>query len=197
MADSVRFSETLAGRLGDPRLPLEEAGRVGADTRFLLTVVSPDIAALVADPNHRSPAWGCLLAEWLSPSPLTVSDGRLDFFVDGAPDRRVVFMRYRLDLRATDGARFVLLGQKELRRRRWFPTFPVDATTLRCALHRDDDAGELVAHGVLVQGPVGVLAQGATFRGSGRWYGLRALIGFFRYYLGTLAGVYLRPRIRP
>jgi cholesterol oxidase len=192
VADTVRFSETLAGRLGRPDLPLEDAARQGDDTRFLLTVVTPDIAEMVADPHHRSPAWGCLLAPWLSPAPLGVTDGRLDLFVDGTPDRRVVHMLYRLDLRAVDGQRYVLLGKKELRRRRWFPTLAVDATTLRCTLHAGGDDGPLRAHGLLRQGLVSVLAQGATFRGSGRWGGVAAIVAFFRYYLGTIAGVYLR-----
>jgi cholesterol oxidase len=193
MADTVRFTETLAGRLGSPELPLEEAARRGEDTRFVLTVVSPDVARLAADPDHRSPAWGCLLAEWLSPDPLSVTDGRLDLFVDTSGDRRVVEMRYRLALRATDGSTWVLFGLKELRRRWWFLTLPWDATTLRCRLHADGDDGPLRAHGVLRQGVVGVLAQGATFRASS----VRGWIGFFRYYLGTILGVYGRPALPP
>lgn len=195
--ETIRFSETLAGRLGPPELPRDEAGRTGQDTRFLLTIVTPDVAALVADPNHRSPAFGCLLAPWLSPAPLAVTRGWLDLFVDATPDRRHVTMRYRLDLTRDDGARFVLHGEKALRRRRWYPTFPVDATTLFVTLHAEDDAGPVVAHGVLRQGLVSVLAQGATFRGTGGWLGLRPVVAFFRYYLGTLAGVYLRPRLEP
>jgi cholesterol oxidase len=190
--NAIRFSETLAGRLGDPAQALEDAAKTGGDTRFLLTVVTPDVARLVADPDHRSPAWGCLLAPWLSPDPLAVVDGRLDLFVSAIPDRRVVQMRYRLDLRDTAGARFVLHGTKELRRRRWYPTAATDATTLRCTLHEGGDDGPLRAHGILRQGLVGVLAQGATLRASGAWWGLAALAGFFRYYLGTMAGVYLR-----
>ncbi len=151
----------------------------------------------MADPDHRSPAWGCVLAPWLSPEPLGVVRGHLDLFVDGTPDRRVVLMRYRLDLRTTGDERFVLLGTKELRRRGWFPTVATDATTLRCTLHEGDERGPLRAHGVLRQGIVSVLAQGATFRGSGEWLGLKAILGFFRYYLGALAGVYLRSRPPP
>jgi len=184
----VRFSETLAGRLGPPALPLHDAARTGGDTRFLLTVVTPDIARLVADPNHRSPAWGCLLAPWLSPDPLGVVEGHLDLFVDGTADRRVVYMRYRLDLRTTSGEAWVLHGTKELRRRHWFPTLAVDATTLRCTLREGGDAGPIRAHGVLRQGIVGVFAQGATFRGTS----LRAIVSFLRYYIATVVGVYLR-----
>lgn len=174
MADTVRFSETLAGRLA------------GQDVRFLLTVVTPDIAALVVDPDHRSPAWGCVLADWLSPAPLSVVDGRLDLFVDVSGDRRVVEMRYRLVLRAVDGRGYTLLGTKTLRRRWWIWTFPWDATTLATRLV--DEQGALVAEGVLRQGIVGVLAQGATFRASS----VRAWAGFMRYYIATVLGVYLR-----
>lgn len=174
MADTVRFSETLAGALG------------GRDTRFLLTVVTPDIAAMVADPDHRSPAWGCVLADWLSPAPLTVTDGRLDLFVDVSGDRRVVEMRYRLELRAVDQHQYVLLGTKTLRRRWWIWTFPWDATTLATRL--EDAQGTTIAEGVLRQGIIGVLAQGATFRATS----IGAYIAFMRYYVGTVIGVYLR-----
>lgn len=180
MPDRVRFSETLAGRLN------------GHDTRFLLTVVTPDIAAMVADPQHRNRAWGCVLAEWLSPEPLSVTDGTLDLFVSVTPDRRHVRMSYRLALRTMDGRDYTLLGHKEIRRRRWFPTFAVDGTTLFTTLHEGGDDGPLVAEGVLRQGVIGVLAQLATFRGSGRWGGLRAIWDFMRYYNGTVAGVYFR-----
>lgn len=192
MPHSVRFSETLAGRLGSPSLSLADATRQGDDTRFLLTVVSPPIPRLVQDPDHRSPAWGCLLADWLSPEPLAVDDGRLDLFVDTSGDRRIVEMRYRLVLAAVDGARYVLIGTKELRRKLWFLTFPWDATTLTCQLHRGDDQGPLLAHGTLRQGIIGVLAQGATFRATsvGAW------LGFFRYYLGTVLGVYFRRPVK-
>jgi hypothetical protein len=175
--DSVRFSETLAGELS------------GHDTRFLLTVVTPDIATLVADPRHRSPAWGCLIAPWLAPEPIGVVDGRLDLFVD-TPDRRAVWMDYRLDLRTPDGGRFVLLGRKELRKRWSFATFPWDSTTLRCELREGSDDGPVRATGVLREGLVGLIGQAATLRASGRWYGLAALLGFFRYYLGTVWRVY-------
>lgn len=174
MADTVRFSETLAGTLA------------GQDTRFLLTVVTPDIATLVADPDHRSPAWGCVLADWLSPAPLTVTDGRLDLFVDVSGDRRVVEMRYRLALRAVDQRQYVLLGTKTLRRRWWIWTFPWDATTLATRL--EDAQGATIAEGVLRQGIVGVLAQGATFRATS----IGAYLAFMRYYVGTVIGVYLR-----
>ena len=45
-----------------------------------------------------------------------------------------------------------------------------------------------MAEGVLRQGIIGVLAQGATFRASS----VRAYVSFLRYYLGTVVGVYLR-----
>lgn len=182
--DAVRFTETLAGRLGDPALPVDEAARRGQDSRFVLVVVSPDVARLVADPDHRSPAFGCLLAPWLSEEPLRVERGQLDLFVDLPGARPAVEMRYRLELVHADGRHLVLTGIKSLRRRFWLWTFPWDATTLRCELREGE---RLLAHGWLRQGLVGVLAQGATFRATS----LRALLGFFRYYLGTVLRVYL------
>jgi hypothetical protein len=102
-------------------------------------------------------------------------------------------MRYRLDLVAPDGARFVLRGIKEVVRRRWFPTATTDTTTLFV----DIFAGERMEgtprlRGVFWMGPGGVLAQGLSFRGRPV-----AIVRYLAYYVARCTRVYLGGRRDP
>jgi len=207
LPDHVRFTETMHGWLA-PRadLPHEAAERLGreaenpSDTRglFVLTVVCPDVDALVVDPNHRSPAFGLVLLPALSPRPLRVAAGHLDLFVDTEFGARVLHMRYGLQLTAEDGARYFLRGIKEIVRRRWWPTVAIDTTTLFTDVFAGDSPdGAPLLRGILRMGPGGVTAQGLSFRGEGGWLGLRGIYRYLRYYVRRVAHVYLGARTAP
>ncbi len=196
MAAEVRFTETMCGWLSAlPHASHEEAataGRArGEGARFTLHVVTPSVAQMVADPDHRNPAFGVVECAALHEAPLAVLRGHLDLFADAAPG--VLHMRYRLDLVAPDGARFVLRGIKEIVRRRWFPTATFDTTTLFVDVFDGDElAGEPRLRGIFWMGPGGVLAQGLSFRGQ-----LGAIVRYLRYYVARCAGVYLGARRAP
>lgn len=198
MPDVVRFSETLRGHVS-PQVdgPHEVAwarGRAdGTEVLFMLTVVTPDVDAMVADPLHRSPVFGCVLAPALHPRPLRVEEGHLDLFVDADPEGRVLHMRYGLALRDEDGRAWFLRGFKEVCRRRWWPTFAWDGTTLYVDVHEGRD-GPPRWRGVLREGVVGVLAQGLSFRGDGGWLGLRGIVRYLGYYMARVTRVMLGPR---
>jgi cholesterol oxidase len=207
MPDHVRFTETMHGWLSRRAdLSHEDAERAGHDiakteaTRglFVLTVLCPDVDALVVDPNHRSPAFGLVLLPALSPRPLRVSAGHLDLFVDTELGARVLHMRYGLQLTAEDGARYFLRGIKEIVRRRWWPTVAIDTTTLFTDVFAGDTAdGAPLLRGILRMGPGGVTAQGLSFRGEGGWLGLRGIYRYMRYYVRRVAHVYLGARTAP
>ncbi|MES2638503.1 MAG: hypothetical protein V4850_03450 [Myxococcota bacterium] len=201
--DHVRFTETMHGWLS-PSVAAshEDAARAGRAERtrglFVLTVVTPDVDALVADPTHRSPAFGCVLLPALHPRPLQVTHGHLDLFVDTEVGSRVLHMRYGLRLEAEGGARYYLRGIKEIVRRRWWPTVAIDTTTLFTDVYAGDNAdGTPILRGVLVMGPGGVLAQGLSFRGEGGWLGLRGIVRYLTYYVARVAQVYSGPRTAP
>ncbi len=202
--DCVRFSETMRGWLSPQvRCSHEEAERAGraagASGLFMLAIVTPDVDAMVADPHHRNRAFGCVFLPTLHAMPMTVERGHLDLFVDaapaGAPPSRVLHMGYGLWLRDESGGRWYLRGIKEVVRRRWWPTVPADTVTLFTDVFAGDaPVGVPVLRGILREGVVGVLGQALSFRGEGRWFGLRGLFGFVRYYVRRAAGVYAGAR---
>jgi hypothetical protein len=194
VSDLVRFTETMRGSLS-PRTDVRHEDAACADASgeaiVVLTVVTPDVDAMVADPNHRNRAWGVVLLPALHPLPLSVEYGHFDLFVDAAPG--VLHMRYALGLRAEDGQLYHLRGIKEALRRRWWPTFLTDTTTLFTDVFRGEGPeGVPVLRGVLRMGPVGVTMQGLSFRG-----GLFAIARFMRFYVGALVRTYLRGRRAP
>ncbi|MBM4282924.1 MAG: hypothetical protein FJ137_19950 [Deltaproteobacteria bacterium] len=209
MAGLVRFSETMRGFVDDARVdePHERHAargrrRPGHELIFMLTVVTEDVDALIADPRHRSPVFGCVLAPVLSPRPLRVEQGSLDLFADvGAPadpagPGRILHMRYVLPLVDDhDGCRFLLRGIKEVVRRRPWPTTPVDTTTLFVDVWRAEEPGRPLLRGVLVEGLVGVVAQALSFRGDrhGLW---RYLTSYVRAVWRVASGPQRAP-LRP
>ena len=201
MADLVRFTECMSGCVSDAQGTHEEAarrGRASARACFVLTVVTPDVDAMVADPEHRSPAYGYAHLPTLHARPMRVTDGHLDLFVDAAPDARVLHMRYGLTLRDEDGRSWFLRGRKEVVRRRWWPTMAIDTTTLFVDVWEGTEpAGEARQRGIFTMGPGGVAAQGLSFRGEGGWGGLRGIVRYLAYYVRRVLGVYAGPRTTP
>lgn len=199
MAGLVRFSETLRGYVDDAVVDVLHEEHAASGRRrsrtgpsrevvFMLTVVTADVDAMVSDPRHRSPVFGCVLAPVLSPRPLRVERGTLDLFADvGAGDDGVgpgqlLHMRYVLPLvDDVDGRRFVMRGIKEVTRRRAWPTVASDTTTLFVDVwaqgRDDDDSRPPLLRGVLHEGVVGVVQQAFSFRGDA--FGLVRFVAFY------------------
>jgi hypothetical protein len=205
MPDAVRFTECMSGWLAAvdaSRDASREAyaqsvarGRAsGGEGSFVLTVVTPDVDAMIADEQHRSPAYGCVFLP-VHARPLRVEEGSLDLFVDVLVDGSALVMRYALRLRDEDGGRWYLAGCKDVLRRAWWPTVATDTTTLFVDVWRGEaPIGEPQLRGLFTMGPGGVLAQGLTFRGTGAWFGLRGIVRYLAYYVRRVARVYTGPR---
>ncbi|MBM4368086.1 MAG: hypothetical protein FJ102_17880 [Deltaproteobacteria bacterium] len=199
MADLVRFTECMSGRLS-PRVTEAHrlAERGGDPGYFVLTVVTPDVDAMVANARHRNRAYGCVVLPALHPLPLAVEHGFFDLFVEAPGADRAYHMHYQLRLRDDEGRRYFLRGLKEVSRRRWVPTMPMDTTTLFTDVFAgDDDTGEPLLRGVLRMGPLAVTMQGLSFRGEGAWLGLRGIARFMGYYMARVWQAYTAPRRVP
>lgn len=195
MAGQVRFTETMQGWLSpevgaDHEAAAAAGRRGGSPGAFTLSVLTLDVDAMVADPDHRSPAFGLVECPALDTFPLAVHAGALDLFADAAPG--VVHMRYHLELGGRDGQRYTLRGIKEVVRRRWWPTALTDTTTLFVDVWRGEAAGPPALRGVFTMGPVAVAAQGLSFRG-----GPLAIVRYLAYYVRRCVQVYLGPRTAP
>ncbi|MDP2344041.1 MAG: hypothetical protein Q8O67_23995 [Deltaproteobacteria bacterium] len=194
----MRFSETLRGFVAPLHgLELSHEGHAGrpdhGELIFMLTVVCVDVDALVADPLHRLPVFGCVLAPLLSPRVLRVDVGSLDLFVDGDAAGHVLHMRYRLELvDDDDGHRWSLRGIKEVVRSGLLPTPTRNTTTLFVDVWEGASPGAPAWRGVLHEGVVGVVAQGLSFRGD-----VGGVLRFLRFYVRRVAGIVFGPRTLP
>ncbi len=192
----TRFTEEMRGHFapytGQSFEAADVAGRGELRPGYFVLTVVTDVQAMIADPNRRSPAFGCLLLPELSPDPIRVTEGWLDLFVDAGPRR--VEMRYGLRLRTAAGEPYYLRGTKVIAHRRWFPTVLVDTTTLFVDVHRGDGpTGDPLLRGILRMGPLAVTAQGLSFRGEGGLFGIAAIARFMAYYVRRVWWVYTGP----
>ena len=136
---------------------------------------------------------GTVTAAALDPDPLTVTDGSFRLFHADADEVDTDHMEYRLPLRTTGGRSLLFVGRKTLRHgfvtRVWNAT-----TTLSVDIHEGtDDAGPVIATGVLEIGPVDLTRQLRTMDVIGTddaHQRLQALATFGRVFAGDLAEHY-------
>ena len=111
-------------------------------------------------------------------------------------------MLYRVFFRDRAGHRLTLTGEKLVPNRAgfhpWWDTTTLFTRVLRGRIEPDDDGdAEVAAAGVIRMTLPGFLRQLSTFRVSGPGRvravaGLRLIVRFQRFFVGTLARVYLR-----
>lgn len=169
---SARFTEQMKG-FHTPGAPAFDAGywtgrrdwnRLG----FQLTIGADDVAAALADPDHRMAATGWVQCAALTAADLPVTAGEFQLFsAGGSPDRHL--MRYRLPVDAPSGP-MTVLGHKEVGNDRGFDLWP-DTTTLYTRVvhgHLDFDAPRAAefSRGILRLNAAMFSRQMLTFRGT-------------------------------
>lgn len=112
----MRFTEQMAGWY-TPSCPAYDAGfhtgrRDGRGLRFHLTIDTPDVRRLVADPQHRMSAHGWVEAKELGPVKMPVHDATFDVFAPGSGPGRLL-MRYELPFESARGP-MTLCGVKQV-----------------------------------------------------------------------------------
>ncbi|MCB0928299.1 MAG: hypothetical protein KDB70_10335 [Mycobacterium sp.] len=111
----VDFTEEMRGFYA-PGAPGYDTGEIlgraeGIRLGFRLTIGTDDVAAMIADHNHRMRAVGTITCKEFGPAALS-TDGEFELF---APAQRGRYsMRYRLPFRAWDGQPMTLLGYKDV-----------------------------------------------------------------------------------
>ncbi len=102
----LRFTETMVGTY----TPAD--GSAPSPMSFTLTVMSDDLDAMLASPQHEARMAGTLTCPALSAQPLTIADGRFNLFVtdEDNVDRRN--MNYHMTLESAEGKRYAFFGQK-------------------------------------------------------------------------------------
>ena len=197
---NIRFTERMRGFYG-AGAPAYDTGEIigrrdGWRLGFELTIATPDLRGVLADPNHTMTATGSVLCKEFSPVEMPVTAGIFEIFVP--MERRLALMRYQLPFTTPDGTAMTLLGYKALADDVG-PDVWTDTTTLFVRLHRGHDGwveeGDISTEhcrGILRLTAPMFARQLATFRGTpeglarfGVFFGqglLRAYRGPFRRY---------------
>ena len=201
----IEFSERMSGWFsaegGDD---FEAAAQRGRETdssfSFTLTIASPDVDRMLADPDHTAAMAGTVIAPALSAQPLAVSDGQFNLFVQDPQHPGSRLMRYRMRLSSEEGRELYFEGYKLMERGQWTRLWP-QTTTLYITLHEGVDAtAPVLGRGVLTIAPADFARQLTTMRSPGATttgQRLDALARFGLEFAGTLFHVYGGVEINP
>lgn len=194
----LRFSETMHGHYGPaPGGAYEEGAEAGREAgwsfRFILTVATPDLEAMLTDPEHAATLVGTVLAPALHPRPLAVSGGRFNLFTRDPAEPDTRRMRYRFAMVAEDGRRYFLDGHKLIHDDDGFDSWR-DCTTLYITVHEGEDSGgRELGRGMLSLNPVEVMQLARTIQvldAPSAAERLRGLLRFGELFVGELFEIY-------
>jgi cholesterol oxidase len=148
---TLQFSERMTGFLtpstAEFAAAADEARGRGHTATAVYGIMSPDLDAMIADPDRTARLTGTLHIPALSPDPMTIFDGMFNLFVnvEGKTHKR---MRYRMKLEAVDGKQYYFDGYKEVRDDRGIDVYS-DTTELYATVHENDKDGPVVAKGIM------------------------------------------------
>lgn len=191
---ALTFAERMSG-------VLQEGGGRRSPFSITMAVSIDDVDRFVADDHHTARLLGSVDAPGLSPDRMTVSDGALELLVDdraapGEPRRSVPGARrmtYRMTLTTTDGARFLLHGDKNLDNERGSGVW-ADTTTLQATVREAGEPGTVRGTAVLRIRLADVARQLTTMRAGDDALRRKAevLARFAAHFAGSIIDAYAR-----
>jgi cholesterol oxidase len=190
----IRFTETMKGYFSNAvALDFQAAADLGKDEnssfQFILTIVSEDVDAMIASPEHAASLVGTVSAPALSAQPLTATRGVFNLFVQDPNAADTRHMVYSMRLRSSEGRSFFFHGFKVVKDRPFWDAWH-DTTTLFITLHEgDDDQGPVIGKGILVIEPADFIRQLATLdvtNARDAEERLATTVKFGRYFAGVV-----------
>ena len=150
----LQFTEKMSGYfstvdLGDYAGGATRGKADGSPLDFLLTIVTDDVDAMIADPQHPAGIYGTVNAPALSPQPLAVSNGTFNLFNINADEANTRNMRYRMQLQSTDGRSFYFDGFKTITHGSLLKMWPQTSTLYVTVYEGSDATGSVVGKGIL------------------------------------------------
>lgn len=194
----MRFTETMRGTL----VPIPPAPRTPASeslmASFRVTISSPDLANLLADPAHPAAADGVVWVEgYTGPGGQPIVGGLFNLFTDadGLYRRN---MLYSLPFHGQNGRHYIVQGHKDVWDHGHLDVWGSTTTLYTSLIDADDPARPALAAGVLKLNLPMFARQMATMRITGagdraRQFG--SLWSFGQFFTGTLVDVFARARL--
>lgn len=208
----ISFTERMAGCLApvelepssgrpqlDHRAAHDQGKRAGNNFAFVLTLLTDDLDATLADPAKRMEFDGVVEAPWLSPTPLQVSGGRFALLSDDPERLDTTNMIYEMQLRADDGRCWQFRGVKYVHDDLG-PDLWRDTTTLLVDLTELGGAQPQVSRGLLHISVSDFAKQLTTMEVTGsksKIERLQAMTRFGRFFAGSLFDTYADVFARP
>ncbi|HTN83650.1 MAG TPA: alpha/beta fold hydrolase [Sorangium sp.] len=194
----IRFTETMKGYFSKAvDSDYETAAALGkqedSSFKFILTIVSEDVDAMISSPEHAAPLLGTVNAPALSGRPLTVTHGTFNLFVQDPNAADTRNMKYSMRLASEEGRSFYFYGFKVVTDR---PIWDVwhDTTTLYITIHEgDDDKGPVIGKGILVIEPEDFIRQLGTLdvtNAKNAEERLATTVKFGRFFAGVVYDYY-------
>jgi len=163
----LQFTEKMSGYFSTAELASFEAGaargqRDDSPMDFILTIVTDDVEAMIADPDHAARIYGTVTAPALSPQPLTVVDGTFNLFSVNQDDPSIRNMRYRMQLHADDGTTYYFDGYKTIVHASLLQAWPATSTLYVTVYAGTDETAAVNGKGILHIRPTDFARQMTT-----------------------------------
>ncbi|HEU5182174.1 MAG TPA: GMC family oxidoreductase N-terminal domain-containing protein [Candidatus Polarisedimenticolia bacterium] len=164
----IRFTERMAGFVskaekGDFQKAADRGKQEGSTFEFVLTIVSADVDAMLADPGHLCRAVGTVKAPALSRDPMTVSEGTFRLFVKDPDHVETRQMVYDAPIATAEGKQYHMHGFKAIHNDKSGMDSWADTTTLFVTLTEGAGGnGAIVAKGMLHIDPKDFMVQMST-----------------------------------
>jgi cholesterol oxidase len=190
----LAFAEHLAGFASmhvqeDFREGFDQGRDDGAMIEFFLTIVYDDVRAVLGDTRHDAKISGTVLAPELSPHRLIVTSGAFTLLDPDPAQVETWHMRYRMELLAEEGKRFLIDGYKVIRKRGARHAWS-DTTTLYVTIKEVN--GTASGRGILHLQPTEFarLLRSINVHGVSRRKRIEYHLAFLELFAGKLVNIY-------
>jgi len=194
----IEFTETMKGYFStgaksDYQAGSQQGKADNSSFQFTLTIASDDLDDIINNPTHPARMVGTVVAPALSASPLTVTEGVFNLFVDNPDEANTKNMRYRMKLTSDEGRTYYFEGFKTMHVGSMLKVWP-ETTTLYITLFDGADAtAPVLGKGILIIEPSDFMRQLTTMKAtnppslSAR---IKGEARFGRLFAGTLVDTY-------
>ena len=194
----IQFTETMRGYLGvgstgDYQAGADAGQQNGSPLQFTLTVVSEDVADMMANPDHTAGMSGTLTAPALSASPMVVGNAVFQLFVKDPTNVETTHMVYRMNVTSDEGRTYFFAGFKVVHPNPVWDSWHDTSTLYITVYDGANDAAPVLGKGVLHILPADFAKQMTTMEvvnATNNEERLKALGEFCKFFAGTLYEAY-------
>jgi len=165
----IEFTETMKGffstnEKSDYQKGNDQGKSENSPFEFTLTIVSEDVDAMVSDPNHKAGLTGTVNAPALSDSPITVSNGVFQLFINDANVSNAKRMEYRMKLNTLQGKSYFFKGFKEAHNDKGFDLWADTTTLFITVFDGENENAPVLGKGILNIHPADFAKQITTMK---------------------------------